>query len=633
MALVSLSSDERERLNALLEYQILDTDTDPEFDLIVDLACEICQTPKGCITLVDAARQWFKSRKGVDDCETDRKYSFCSYTIRGKEMMVVPDTYADDRFKDNPYVVGYRGIRFYAGEPLITDGGHAIGALCVMDVKPRVLTDQQMHYLKGLARQVMNLLNLRQRNIALNQNAVKKEVEFKQVLNRISDSFLTLDSHWNFTFVNAQLANMVRRDPADLIGKNVWDEFPEVVGSETYHALHTAMRERKYVCNLDYNARFHLWQENHIYPTDEGICVFVRDITDRKQGEERLLDSIERLERAEQQAKVGSWTFELATGKRHWSRQMFLMFGYEPADQPPSTEEFLLRLHPEDRHMVNDFGAKLMKGVLVESIIIRSDPTQLGLRYFLSSAKPKQNASGEIIAFEGTLMDITEMHRINRELDHFVYSVSHDLRAPLTTILGILNWAQIDPKASASQCLNFIRDQVNRLDGFIKDILDYSTNARTDLHLEEIDLEKVVDTLRENARFDLQKDRIQITTDLQVKQFVSDRRRLEIIFNNLYSNAVKFQDQRKSTCSIHIVARAIKDQVEIEFTDNGIGIESIYQPKIFDMFFRASPESKGSGLGLYIVKEAVSRLTGSVEVFSAVNEGTTMRIVLPMLNL
>ena len=137
-----LSAGEAARLAALRAYQILDTPPERSFDDLTLLASHICGTPMALITLVDEDRQWFKSRIGVSFVETSRAISFCTHAIKQREIMIVPNALTDERLRDNPTVTGDLHIRFYAGAPLITRDGHALGTLCVLDHVERTLTPE-----------------------------------------------------------------------------------------------------------------------------------------------------------------------------------------------------------------------------------------------------------------------------------------------------------------------------------------------------------------------------------------------------------------------------------------------------------------------------------------------------------
>ncbi len=154
-------NDETARLAALRRYRILDTEPEQAFDDLTLLAAQICETPIALITLLDEKRQWFKSRLGTSATETARSVAFCAHTIQQDDMFVVPDTWADERFRENPLVVGEPRVRFYIGAPLVTHDGHALGSLCVLDRVPRTLTAEQQAALDALRRQAVAQLELR----------------------------------------------------------------------------------------------------------------------------------------------------------------------------------------------------------------------------------------------------------------------------------------------------------------------------------------------------------------------------------------------------------------------------------------------------------------------------------------
>ena len=152
--------NEKDRLAAVRRYAILDTAPESMFDDVVQLVSYICQTPIAYIGIIDKDRQWFKSKKGLDTPETSRDIAFCAHAILETHTMVVPDALADQRFANNPLVLSAPKIRFYAGSPLITEDGYAVGTLCAVDHVPRNLTEDQLKALQTLAKQTVALLEL-----------------------------------------------------------------------------------------------------------------------------------------------------------------------------------------------------------------------------------------------------------------------------------------------------------------------------------------------------------------------------------------------------------------------------------------------------------------------------------------
>jgi signal transduction histidine kinase len=186
-----LPVDEPARLAALHDTQVLDTPPEEDFDDIALLASEICGTPMGLVSLVAEDRQWFKARVGLDIAQTSRDLSFCAYAIHGHDLLEVPDAAKDVRFADNPVVTAdHGGIRFYAGAPVVLDGTHSVGTVCVVDHEPRELSGAQRRSLRSLARHAAVQLELRR----YARHAGEIADRLRQ-LDRMKDSFLANVSH------------------------------------------------------------------------------------------------------------------------------------------------------------------------------------------------------------------------------------------------------------------------------------------------------------------------------------------------------------------------------------------------------------------------------------------------------
>ena len=167
--------NEKERLRELNKFSILDSAPEPEFDELVELASRICKAPISMISLVDEERQWFKSKIGLSVDQTDRNLSFCGHAILNNDVMVVSDTASDQRFSDNPFVTDTPSIRFYAGAPIVSNG-HTLGTICILDVIPRNISEEEIRTLKILAGQVKKLLELR-----LSNQSLKLQLQVDQV--------------------------------------------------------------------------------------------------------------------------------------------------------------------------------------------------------------------------------------------------------------------------------------------------------------------------------------------------------------------------------------------------------------------------------------------------------------------
>ena len=167
--------NEKKRLEVLWQYDVLDTVPEQVFTDLADLAASICEAPIAMITLVDEERQWFKAKQGITVSETSRDVSFCAHAILQHEPFIVPDATKDDRFADNPLVISEPKIRFYAGAPLFTPDGYALGTLCVIDKVPRNLRPDQKRALEILSRHIMTQLELRRHSQELAKSNAERE--------------------------------------------------------------------------------------------------------------------------------------------------------------------------------------------------------------------------------------------------------------------------------------------------------------------------------------------------------------------------------------------------------------------------------------------------------------------------
>jgi PAS domain S-box-containing protein len=235
----ALPADEDARLEALRELEILDSAPEGEFDDLALIASQICGTPISMISLIDRDRQWFKSKVGIETPQTSRDIAFCAHAILQRDLFVVPDATEDPRFSENPFVKADPGIRFYAGAPLRTPDGHALGTLCVLDRKPRKLTAEQENALRALSRQVEAQMELRHRLLRERRDAGdalhEKEVSVRMLAEQMPAVLWSVDRNLRFTSsMGAGLANLNQR-PDQFKGLTLFDYF----GTEDadFHAI------------------------------------------------------------------------------------------------------------------------------------------------------------------------------------------------------------------------------------------------------------------------------------------------------------------------------------------------------------------------------------------------------------
>ena len=223
-----------------------------------------------------------------------------------------------------------------------------------------------------------------------------------------------------------------------------------------------------------------------------------------------------------------------------------------------------------------------------------------------------------------------ELVRSNQHLDQVIYKTTHDLKAPLMSALGLVKIAENAPADEKDKYISMIKKSLLKLDSYIEEMNNFFRNEKLALQRERIDLNKLLKEEQENLKNFSHGDKMQVHLQLDNRvEWYSDFLRVKTIITNIFSNAIKYQDLQKQNPFIKIVTNVTDDFCDICIEDNGIGIEPEFQEKIFDLFFRATDQSQGTGLGLFIVKDTVERLKGSIDVKSTMGKGTTFFIKIP----
>jgi signal transduction histidine kinase len=222
-----------------------------------------------------------------------------------------------------------------------------------------------------------------------------------------------------------------------------------------------------------------------------------------------------------------------------------------------------------------------------------------------------------------------ELIKTNQELDRFVYSASHDLRAPLTSMAGLIHLAQRDPD-EAQNYLLLMHERLKVMDNYIKEIVEYSRNARTEIVLTSVPLKSLVHEVVHTLKYstDISKVNIEVHVDDSINVKTDDSR-LRVILNNLIGNGFKYQDFSKQKPSLKVKAVVRDGRCLIQIEDNGIGIRQEHHDRIFEMFYRANDTAAGSGLGLYIAKEAADKLHSTITFISEYGKGSVFTLSLP----
>ena len=354
------------------------------------------------------------------------------------------------------------------------------------------------------------------------------------------------------------------------------------------------------------------------------------------------------LEDAQTYAQMGSWYIDVLNEKIAWSKQTFISFGMNPlTDAPPKNRQDLKRfVHQQDAVKLGELYDQILTGVIdnYEIELRQYQKNTDSYRWFLTKAQAIKEGEN-LVGVSGITLDIherklaeeklrktnDELSKANSELDRFVYSVSHDLRAPISSLLGLIQLSRMTDKIDEiKEYMSLQEKSIKRLDNFIKDILDYSRNARLEFIPEIISFEEIIENCFEQHSHMPNATSIVKTINIEEKAaFYSDRSRLSIVLNNLLSNSIKYANPRQSQSFIKILVNIQAKEVVVEIEDNGIGIGKDHISKIFNMFYRANDSLAGSGLGLYIVRETVLKLGGDIRVESELGKGTRISFNIP----
>jgi PAS domain S-box-containing protein len=344
----------------------------------------------------------------------------------------------------------------------------------------------------------------------------------------------------------------------------------------------------------------------------------------------------------------GLWDWDLLENRIYHGPRWKEMLGYSINEFENVKIDAVYELvHPEDvKRVKNAVQAHLdnRQPFEIEYRIRKKDGIY---EWFYDSGKAIFNDKDEPIRMVGSIVNVTKrklaeekilkqkelLEKANAELDRFVYITSHDLKAPLLSIQGLIHLAEIsEDKSEVEMCLKMMMERIKGLENFIADIIDYSRNVRIGLVSEEIELKRLIEKIYQDLFYLENVDKIDFKIDLDENlTFKSDEKRVNVILKNLIFNAVKYQNFNQKKPNITVSAREDGNNLEISVKDNGEGIDPEIQDKIYDMFFRASEKSSGSGLGLYIVKEMVNKLDGKIDLKSDVGKGSEFTIRIPVM--
>jgi PAS domain S-box-containing protein len=652
---------ETARLAALLAYGILDTPPEQAFDDLVELAAAVCGTTVAAVAFIDTDRAWLKAKRGVDVEAFPRDVALSSEALNHDDVFAVRDVLAEAEYHSSQ--VATFGLRFFAGAPLISPEGHALGVVCVLDPTPRDLSATQAGALRAIARQVMNQLELRR----VSQSESLARHRYRALVEQLPGGVYIEDlGTSSASYISPQIERLTGYSAEE------WSSEEDFFAS----VLHPGDRARVLKSFSRAHQKHGLIQIEYRLIAKDGRVVWIQDdaavardtdggpiylqgymadVTARKESDLRLREIQTRYQALAEQLPFITYVDDPAGGAAYVSPQVQELVGYSPEAWLAATDRFTAFVHPDDAawsaSVVGSAKEKSLPYEL-EYRMISKDGREVWMR---DTAVPIRE--GGSVRWQGYIVDITErraiaeerdrllegeraqnerLRSLDRMKDEFVALVSHELRTPLTSIRGYLELVLDDAEDMPSEQRGFLQivdRNADRLLHLVSDLLLVAQAEAGKLTFDWVDVElgPLVTQCVLAAQPAAEQGGIELVLESEPGgPIVGDPARIAQLLDNLVSNAIKFSP---SGGRVAVRVERVAGSVVIEVEDSGIGISPEDQEQLFDRFFRTRQASDlaipGTGLGLSIAKAIVVAHGGSIGVESAEGRGTTFRVELP----
>jgi PAS domain S-box-containing protein len=467
----------------------------------------------------------------------------------------------------------------------------------------------------------------------------------RQVLERITDGFYALDRDWRFTYINPMAEKILGRPRDEMLGKNIWDELGDTTETSLYATFHQAMNE-------GVNSRVELyyfplgaWFEARVYPSAAGLSIFFRDITARKELEQKLGASETRYRALVEQ--IPAVVYVLAADENqtplYFSPRIQELTGESPDEALAVKEHWLESVHPDDYARVaaeDERTSASGEPFRMEYRERRKDGSYVWVR---DECVPIHDAAGQVVAWQGVLLDVSARVQLeaaqeaNRAQSLFLGMMSHELRTPMQLVLGyaalLLGGHRGPLTPEQVEDITYIQLGADRMMTLVEQMLDLSQLEAGQLQLaaEPVDLAEIIEAVRRNVAPQVEAKALDLGIDLppSLPVVIGDPDRLRQILLNVVDNAIKFTEEG----SVRITAQSTEQGVEIAVRDTGLGIAEEAFPLIFEGFRQVDSGMTrpygGAGLGLAIAQRLAEQMGGYISVVSAPRAGSTFTLHLP----
>ncbi|UAB83523.1 PAS domain S-box protein [Zunongwangia sp. SCSIO 43204] len=659
--------NDSERSEEAIKYSSYSIENE-DLNFLSSMAAEICNTDSALITLIGREKQYIQSSFGIEleVREFPREFAFCSHTINNtKKATVVPDARKDERFHDNPFVTGENPVIFYSGYPLINKEGLALGTICAIDGEPKELSEEQEKKLALLAKQIMNLLELKKQSEILTKTNKELSIlnkRFQYITNStnigtfefdINDrSIVFNDAWWKITGYSNE-AGISLEDWQKLIHPQDFLELKEKF-SKNYnskdqfsHQYRIQHKNGKYIW-LNLKAQFNFNSESddptHIY----GIFL---DITEQKNKESEILYRQKLLQLLYELSPIGISLNDFATGgflevnekliePTGYTREEFLKLNYwdvTPKEYEPQEAQQIESMNstgaygPYEKEYIKKNGERypvLLRGILVED----TDGNKKIWSFIedISERKKDEAVKAERLERIQSLLHIKNDQ--NERLKNFAHIVSHNLRSHSGAIGMLIQLIQEENKVlNEQEAFKHLIQSSSNLETTIQDLNEIvEVNLSDAKDFQRIDIFPLIKKNVESV-FPLAKEnKVEILIDVAPETYMLGvRSYLESIFLNFITNGIKYSSPDRESF-IKITAEIEENYTCVTFEDNGLGIDmQTYGDKLFKMYKTFHKHKDARGIGLFITKNQIETMNGTIEVSSEVNKGTIFKIKIP----
>jgi PAS domain S-box-containing protein len=503
--------------------------------------------------------------------------------------------------------------------------------------------------------------------LAVNKNReqleliMRSEIELKKlslIATRAKSGVIISDKYGNIEWVNNSFSETTGYTLEEVKGMKPKDflQTDDPINTEAKDKLSNALRKKEaievIIQNRTKTGRFYFNQLEitPIFNEKGELLNFIaiqKDISEEVRYKKQLENINSRFELVTEGANIGIWEDDLVHRKTIWNDVLLNIYGISNHTTESLFEIWQESIHPDDREKMNMDLHNLFTGQVAMTrqeyrIIVKNLNNEE--RFVRSLAIVEKDENNNVIRILGTTIDITEAHnseqrilekneelmKINGELDQFVYSVSHDLRSPLMSIKGILSLIDtVESEEERQMYLSLIAQSVSRLDNTILEILDYSRNARMEEGFSSFNFKEMIQNIFDDLSY-ITNDPVELKLVINGPEEVEmDKPRMDILMKNLISNGIKYRRQSNEVSFVQVTLDSDETSYSVSILDNGEGISEENQLRVFDMFYRASTSTNGTGLGLYICKDIVAKMKGTLKLSSEAGKGTEISISLP----